>query len=153
MDPAEKVQLSRPAQGLRLGGGQGLQDALLLRQWLLPLLPAQVLVEKVLGDLAQPGGDLAAPVKAIRRPHRLVEGLLGQLLRQSIVMALGEEKLVHRPSMGPVNFLHVLHGFSPPLFVHTSPAGAVRYTPGKNIFPGQQKRDPGGGPFFDGAAS
>ena len=145
VDAPQQRQVAVPVHRLRLGRGQRRQPVVGLRQRLLPAPFADVLVKKVLCDLAQPGRHLAAPVKAVRRPHRLVKGLLGQLLRCLRIMAQGEKKLIDCPGMGAVNFLHGFHGRLPPLFVHKSPAGIIRYTPGQKFK--KEKRGPFRVPF------
>ena len=85
------------------------------------MLP-EVLEPQVLGNLAQPDGDLAGPVKAVHGFDGLVKGLLGQLLGKAGVAALGKEKLINRLGVLLVNLLHVLQGPQPPF---TGPAGPL----------------------------
>ena len=69
----------------------------------------QLLVPQVLGDLAQPDGQLAGAVEAADGANRLVKGLLGQLLRQVRVPALRQEKFIDRVGVTAVDGVHILH--------------------------------------------
>ena len=73
-----------------------------------------MLVPKVLGDLAQPHRDLAGAVETVHRADGLVEGLLGQLLCQVCIPALGQEKFIDGLGMLLVEPAHILHGHPPP---------------------------------------
>ena len=119
MDLPQQVQMALPGEHVLLRGGA---RQAVLRQGLLRFSFPQVLVPQVLGDLAQPDGHLAGAVEPVDGPDGLVEGLLGQLLRQVGVMALGEEKFIDGPGMGLVNFFHVGQGHLPPL-CQVCPAG------------------------------
>ena len=70
---------------------------------------AEVLVPQVFGDLAQPDGNLAAPVNPPDGADRLAKGPRGQLLRQVRVMALGQEELVDGLGVLTVNGAHIIH--------------------------------------------
>ena len=70
---------------------------------------AEVLIPQVLGNLAQPDGDLAASVEPADGADGLVEGLLGQLLRQVRVAALGQEELIDGLGVLPLNGAHIIH--------------------------------------------
>ena len=113
MDFPQQFQLPLLGQRFLLCGGEHrLRRA--LRS--LPAVLAQMLVPKVLGDLAQPHRDLAGAVEA----DGLVEGLLGQLLCQVCIPALGQEKFIDGLGMLLVEPAHILHGH-PPSFLFLNP--------------------------------
>ena len=100
-----------------------------------------MLIPQVLGDLAEPDGDLAPAVEPVDGPHRLVKGLLGQFLRQVGVMALGEEKFVDRLGVLAVNGVHIFHKRSllPGVFISYIPFRPGSLQPVKKIL---KKRSP-----------
>ena len=90
------------------------------------LLPI-VVQQHVPGDSAQPGADLTAAVIAADALHRLIEGLLSQLLRKLRRAGLGQQEAIHSLrilAVDPVQIGHVSH----PLLLCSCLKGGFRYS-------------------------